>query len=927
MSTAHEVLQDLEEAQDAATQLRTLRTIKNSLTGHELRKIEYIRAGLIPTLDRCLFNLTSSTYAHKGASHQEVGENSAIWSHASSILGILANGGTAYTYPILQSDLLEMILEKLRDTEDGRLELVILRCLNNIAENLPLESEREWNPSTSLARLLYTYDNVARLACIINSRSKDHQHQQSKEAVLSLICKTCTSERYKILLVDAKVLDGLCDDVAIFIAFNKTPVWQGNHYSYVMSQSLILPPDTTNHISLTLETIAVLIERSTAYAKSFVAHNALLTVMTEVPPATAHTKRYGESLDTAANCKIPLPIVPDVHSMNAARRSPFPPLSASTTTVKRRTASVRTPHEQSAMILEDEDKEEQEEYLTIPWLLYIVRSSRGRRRLVAARLLGILKFHGLMHPIRARSLAALLVPILVDMIERQKEHEMSATTNYAHTELVPSVLALVVRDNEYLQKAAVESRAIPRLTAALKSSFEVSQELATALWWPRKLDEKLTEGEPGWCLGPGGPSSQMRINMQWREGLLQALASLAPDNETYRKEIVDQGALTQIISALEPFYCQITSVGEGDTLCVHGNSSQTLIAACGTVRALTRSATSLRTKLVDADIAKPIVKLLHTADPEVRIAATMVMANLAHDFSPMKQTIEPVVRKLCEQAHSANARLRHESLFALKALVNNSKNELKRKIVEELGPNWIKHLIATDPHDVPPGEVIGLTPKDYRKGSMVRVSGDSKMEDLEDNSPTEQEPSDAEDFNAHTLQQDLDIQAELLGFLRNLTTGERPEEIIEYLLEHIGQDDFLQILNERLKSGVVQRPLASSPPAAIIFNSLYILTHLCSAERKYRQLICQNLVIMRQTSALLGHADAFVRRAACWLVTNLVYANNNESHEVLLQRAKELQRLGIMNQVRRMEKNDPVVDVRERAATASECFGKLLDRT
>ncbi|KAK5072370.1 hypothetical protein LTR64_005161 [Lithohypha guttulata] len=922
ITTPDEACRSLTEATDFNTQLATLRTIKNTLTGHELRKIEYIKAGLISVLDDFFTQFTSSQTSdeHTGSDHDKI----ALWLHASSIVGILANSGTSFTAPILASDLLQRLLDLLHDTSDVRLQLTILRSLNTIADNLPLQSEREWMPDRSLAAQLFKRENVSQLAKIISSQNTHHE-QQAMEAALTLICKTCTREREKRILVETDILNNLCDKVVQFINLQKIPVWQGKRFGYELQHSHGQPhqiQEKANHVSLVLETIALIIEKSESHAQTFVSHAGLLAAMSVLPHTEDDIQNFGSSFSIPPIITIALPTVPDPYSMNAARRSQFPPLSVSSSAQKRRTSAIQSPRDQNSIIVEENDRDEQGEYLIVPWLLYLVRTSGGRRRFAAARLLGILKCHNLMHPTRARSLAALLVPILVHMLLTHNDSD--APGFYGH--LVPSVLAMVVKDNEYLQKAAVEVKAIAKCVFALKTSFENQEDIATTLWWPQQLTHKLTDGEPAYCLGPGGPSPRMRKVMTWRQGLLQALASLAPDNESYRKEVVDVGGLPLIMQALEPFSSSIVE-GEikGDSIHVHGNSPEVLIAACGAVRALTRSATSLRTKLVDADVAKPIIKLLQTAEPEVRIAATMVMANLAHDFSPMKQTVEPILRKLCEQAHSANARLRHESLFALKAMANNSKNDLKRKIVEELGPNWIKHLIATDPHDVPAGEVIGLVPKDYRKGSMVRVSGDVRMDIDEDGSWDGNESDD--EFNAHSLQEDLDIQAELLGFLRNLTTGERPDEIIEFLLEHIGQDDFLQILVDRLKAGVSQRPLAFSPPSAIIFNSIYILTHLCAADRKYRQTISQNVVLMKQASALLGHSDPLVRCAACWLVTNLVYMNSTENHETLIQRARDLQKMGIMNQIRRMEKSDPVMDVKERAATASECFNKLLDRS
>lgn len=876
--------------------LATLRTIKNSLTGHELRKIEYIQAGLLPTLDEFL-NDDSGWSVQVGD-----GTTDAIWSNAASIVSVLANTGPAFNQPILETDLVDTFLACFRTTSTGtKLELALLRCLNNIADNLPLSlglgQGREWRPYQTFSNSLYEKENVTRLVRAIGHGEELYTKQVSA-AAMSLVCKTCANDKHRNVLGESGLLDVLA--VQLLSTNDEKPEVRR------CKGTRMVPSDSDQeYTTLVLECICLVTGKSKAQAQRLL---------------------EPEGVKRLLSTDIKLPQVPDPISIHAARRSNFPPLGFSTV-AKKRTSSMR--QDSNAMVIEDSDEEDQTESLITPWLLDLARQSHGGRRVMAARLLGILKCHGLMHPVRARSMALLLVPALVDMIETTRPHKLQVG-NTTRADLVPSTIALLVRDSEHLQDAAVDAKAIPKLAAALKINFEATQELVTGLWWPQKLNHKLTEGMPACHLGPGGPSKQIRCNMQTREGLLQALASLAPSKDAYRKDICEQGALAQIVQALEPLTSSVVDGVHGDTLTVHGNSAQTLVAACATVRALTRSATALRTKLVDADVAKSILRLLHTSEPEVRIAATMVMANLAHDFSPMKPSIGEytVIRKLCEQAHSANARLRHESLFALKALVNNSQNRLKRQVLDELGPNWIKHLIATDPHDVPAGEVIGLVPKDYRKGSMVRVSDDAQMEDAD--SATDLDSEDQE-YARHTLQQDLDIQAELLAFLRNLTTGQDTNEIIGYLLEHIGVEDFIQILLERLQS-LKRRSMTrnvnttASPPPETVEHSLYILAHLCAADQKYRSTICFNTVLMKQVASLL-QSSPLIRCAACWLIINLIYPTQADGYDGAAARARELQKLGVVSQMRRMENNDPSPDVVERVKTALDCFGKLLDRS
>ena len=95
----------------------------------------------------------------------------------------------------------------------------------------------------------------------------------------------------------------------------------------------------------------------------------------------------------------------------------------------------------------------------------------------------------------------------------------------------------------------------------------------------------------------------------------------------------------------------------------------------------------LRTSLIDAGVGPPLFALLSHSDVEVQIAATKVVSNLAVDFSPMREAIvqHNVIKSLCEHSHTANARLRLESLWALKHLVLHSSNDIKIRVVQELG--------------------------------------------------------------------------------------------------------------------------------------------------------------------------------------------------------------------------------------------------
>jgi len=67
------------------------------------------------------------------------------------------------------------------------------------------------------------------------------------------------------------------------------------------------------------------------------------------------------------------------------------------------------------------------------------------------------------------------------------------------------------------------------------------------------------------------------------------------------------------------------------------NSIDVLIAACGAIRALSRSVGILRTTLIDNGVAMPVFRLLQHPDIEVQIAATATVCNLVTDVSPMRE--------------------------------------------------------------------------------------------------------------------------------------------------------------------------------------------------------------------------------------------------------------------------------------------------
>jgi armadillo repeat-containing protein 8 len=791
--------------------------------------------------------------------------------------------------------------------------------------------------------------------------------QQACDSAVALLCKTAAHDTHKRALVDAGVLDLLSARLASFVVAEGLVPPGSESLTGEQHVPAVLPDPAppTAHLSPVLEALSVLTEGSRSRTNAFLTNETIKSVLPELrddfSPADIRRSPWGAHYLSGAAVprkRLQSPFDPLLPSAPESEKTPssqpgFPPLSSVVAMPKRRPSFVPTSTTAPAISLGREAMEDLKESTIIAWLLYIARESRGRRRLMAIKLLVNLHTLQLVKKDRAASFASLLVPLLtrmmdVDQVQPTTSHLPGGSylcSGVHYIRAVPDVLAALIMDNLYMQKVAVEGKAITKLSAGLKSTFESSAGRKNALWQPSKQDRMETESNVSsvTSLGPGGPSFNARKDMEYREGCLKALAAIAPFEEEYRALICNEGILPHIIQALEPYHGS-AAADEGAE--INGNSAPVILAACAAVRALGRSVRALRTKLIEAEVAKPILSLMNSSNPELRIAATKVLSNLAMDFSAVKESVgeSAVVRKLCEQAHSANARLRHESLWALKQLVLNASKKLKLEVVDGLGCSWIKLLIKTDPIDIPSGEVIGLVERDYPptenyrpRSALVDNPHDVVMGDDSDTENETQEtigaqvdesPSDEDGFDTkHTVDDDTQIQAQLLDLLRNLFCGEHASDLVRYVLDEMGEDDFFRIMLDRLRSRTMVGPtrkenFITPPPNAIATKVLYVVVHIAACDQKWRNVIAHQTALLKQILTFCTHADREIRSTCCWIAINLTYEDDASEQQGCRQRAIELHKVGFVVQLRKLE-TDPDLDVRERAKTALHLLTNL----
>lgn len=917
--------------------------------------------------------------------------------------------------------------------------LATLRTLNSVADSLSLEHSPVESSENGLHNLLYTEQHLSSVAQLLLQASLSLTVQQQISMAAALITKTCHEEAQRKLLAQAGILEALASRLSSFvIATGCYFVRSGCNPDTATTKNL--PTATTkSRLAPILEAVGTIIKDSKPRAIQFLSAPALAAVFpTTEFDATSNYERKANAwsshfVTSFANRQMPpnpiealLPQLPSLHYRGSlAQTSNFPPLGAVGATGKQSQLS-RTVSSAIEVIQNQAcDFAEDDENPLISWLIYIVRAEGGITRLMAAWVLAIFYRVGLANRRRETGFALLLIPLLVRMLDKDlKEsvgvagpYESSAlrSSDWIMKEQAPAVLAMLAVDSLELQRAAVDAGAIKKLSQLLKESYDpLPTSFSTSLWTPQPPYVDNTESKASASkLGALGLSPSAYHVTRMRETVLVALAALASLKDEYRKAIIDNGVVPLVIESLKPFntpssaseYSK-TPVDEAskNRKALTGNPNIVILAACGAARGLSRSVSTLRTSLMDAGLAAPLFVLLRNQDTEIQVAATAVICNLVLEFSPMrdvgclsscffsakmliisKAIIEAGILKiLCEHAHSVNASLRLNSVWALKHLVLTAPNSLKKTCLEELGPSWLKQIISSDSEDFKGDKDIGLgtpiamgTPnaageqvdllnavdksressqafddegeEDLKMvdsiGALSRSGSDHKSNSIfssrcngRQNSLETSRWGNAKDGESNSPNQsrteDLAIQKEGLDFIRNLICGPGAPDMIDYMFSELGQDKIFDMLAGKLRGRVLHafnrdRRLGENgvkhlaPQPEIITSVCYIIVHIAAGSPKHRQLLISQPELLKLLVPLFTHTHREVRGCCAWLVINLTWVDDQSDHLNCKARARELVQLGIYEQLQ-MLGSDSELDVRERTKTAIHQMSQLL---
>ena len=661
----------------------------------------------------------------------------------------------------------------------------------------------------------------------------------------------------------------------------------------------------------------------------------------------------------------------------------------------------------------------------VRWLINVVRQGDALTRLMAAGLL-INLCHQRTGPI-VKSIECMVLPVLVRLLDddaqslAQAEHhkggaavggqQLPQRVEWVIRERAPAVLADLINDSEQMQKAAVEAHAIKKLAGMLKRTFEVTPPspatketngvLGMKSLSMRSLDDNAEE-DARIAAEVNSPYKVHRMKV--RESTLRCISGLASLNDEYRKMVIDSGVLPFIVASLRPISeIKVQDPGpssapaaaakgdesspSGPNIVKEGNPPRVLIAAAYAVKSLSRSVNLLRTSLIDNGVAAPVTALLKNDDVEVKNAATMALCNLLLEFSPMQHLIieSGALKILCEQAHSTNAELKLNSIWALKHYIYKATSDVKTSTLAELGCGWLVDLISWDDDlassdvdeeyededegvadegddNVAYGPLFSGNTSQHHAEESGEDSDVNKMKDSIGQLSRRRGSRTPMTSSALFVEQEISTRAirrarrQLLGvqeqglqFLRNLICGTDSPEMLDILFTGVGQDRVYEILTRKTRPRPTlshhtrsgrssRRPTTASstestphhhhatrdPPTEILIPIIYILVHIAANHPHHRETLIQQTELLKNLLPLFEHENDEVRVSLAFVVINLTWKDDG-ADEGCKSRAAELKRLGFMQKLEGLI-HDKELDVKERAKTGlyqmKQCLGE-----
>ncbi|WBW75179.1 GID complex armadillo repeat subunit Gid5 [Schizosaccharomyces osmophilus] len=287
-------------------------------------------------------------------------------------------------------------------------------------------------------------------------------------------------------------------------------------------------------------------------------------------------------------------------------------------------------------------------------LFSLAREYHSSIRLLALSCLVTLYKSGILGKDSEEDIKFIVIPILIRLFSQSQETQ----------QIAPRLLAMLVNENEVMQKVAANANVIISAKELLNKVVKHSND-----------EYPITEVG---CLTDALrlPTNTKEQNDLIMESLLLFIAALTTSKDEYRKMVVDANYLPIIIDALS------------------NDSKDIRKAACECILSLTRSVYILRTGLAEADLNEPLMKLLIDSDVRVQSSAMAVVCNLLLKFSPLRNKfLTPgFIDVLVANTAAKDKSLRRKAVWALRNSVYENDEKLKRDIIQKVGHDRVLEL-------------------------------------------------------------------------------------------------------------------------------------------------------------------------------------------------------------------------------------------
>ncbi|KAF2155879.1 ARM repeat-containing protein [Myriangium duriaei CBS 260.36] len=836
-----DTVRDVASTADITLQIQRLRRIKNDTVGHALRKELVITNGLLANLELILAAAAKASGKQSEQRQWSLEDEARL--QATLILDTLANGGPSFVSPIMLSNTTLHLFNALIPSEvPSRIVIASLRALNSLAASSNLT---ELSPSSStpspLALQAFNKTNSLRLIQLLKSPVHTPDGRHYIDSTAGLIATACLDDLSRASLTKAGTLEALASLLADFALHDSRL-----SNSRTISQTPRLSSKTVCKI---LNAISAIIRNSDYRSYRLLLASAFRRVFTASSSQSANASFGSDAISASYSARSEGWVVTD---------SLLPKVLAPT-------AKTVTFGSQQFTSLQSSGSRFSGDTLLASfgtcdplcsWLIHLSRTfDTPSGRLAALRLLALenasldldpqgTSWNGRVKG-RERQLALLALPVAVKLVQDaittlSLPNDTSDDVKVLREEAC-TVLALLIKGRPELQKTAVDAGAIKYVSLMLRKSFDPVS-IARPMWSAQQQDSIVHSTVPSAQMGDPSLPPEIAHVMKIRAGALKALAAIAERDDTHRKLVIDQGMVNYLIDSLVPITdSSLANLSSASVIC-NFNTVFVMVAACEAASSLSRSVSLLRTSLIDAGIAKPILALLQHSDTDVQVAATSVCCNLVLDFSPMRQDLMDAgaMKTLCDHARRSNPALRVASLWALKHLVLHAPKEVKIEALDELGPGWLVQAISGDSRaDLPSATPMGMSTPNAA-GEQVDILNAPDTPEMDLDTPDEDLPDDESEngeiqfdqvgtpFQSSSMrstlkpninalstlrilrereanpalqsrEEDIQVQEQALDFVRNLMNGDDAPGMIDHLNSAISFGRLFELLHAKLE--------------------------------------------------------------------------------------------------------------------------------